>query len=168
MCLTPAQLCRVVVMDKSAVLRISSFWNTAETCIRNLFPAETCIQNLFPFKSVTRKINIFSAAKSLWYSDMFFSQNPGRKKKNNMLLICQEHIKLVIEKIYFHQPWGFLCQIIFSTFSYLFQSLDSDKPVAPVKRSPLHQETNLANFSYRFSMYNLNGSLTYLPSNVLF
>lgn len=72
MCLTPAQLCRVVVMDKSAVLRISSFWNTAETCI----------QILFPFKSVTRKINIFSAAKSLWYSDMFFSQNPGKKKKN--------------------------------------------------------------------------------------
>lgn len=41
----------------------------------------------------------------------------------------------------------------------LTQSLDSDKPVAPVKRSPLHQETNLANFSYRFSMYNLNEAL---------
>ncbi|NXE07753.1 RAPH1 protein, partial [Lophotis ruficrista] len=41
----------------------------------------------------------------------------------------------------------------------LTQSLDKDKPVAPVKRSPLHQETNLANFSYRFSMYNLNEAL---------
>ncbi|KGL97438.1 Ras-associated and pleckstrin homology domains-containing protein 1 [Charadrius vociferus] len=41
----------------------------------------------------------------------------------------------------------------------LTQSLDTDKPVAPVKRSPLHQETNLANFSYRFSMYNLNEAL---------
>ncbi|NWW51563.1 RAPH1 protein, partial [Pedionomus torquatus] len=41
----------------------------------------------------------------------------------------------------------------------LTQSLDTDKPMAPVKRSPLHQETNLANFSYRFSMYNLNEAL---------
>ncbi|NXP54909.1 RAPH1 protein, partial [Heliornis fulica] len=42
----------------------------------------------------------------------------------------------------------------------LTQSLDTDKPVAPVKRSPLRQETNLANFSYRFSMYNLNEALS--------
>ncbi|NXA95888.1 RAPH1 protein, partial [Melanocharis versteri] len=42
----------------------------------------------------------------------------------------------------------------------LTQSLDADKPVAPVKRSPLRQETNLANFSYRFSMYNLNEALS--------
>ncbi|NXE91568.1 RAPH1 protein, partial [Menura novaehollandiae] len=41
----------------------------------------------------------------------------------------------------------------------LTQSLDTDKPAAPVKRSPLRQETNLANFSYRFSMYNLNEAL---------
>ncbi|NXA57824.1 RAPH1 protein, partial [Mohoua ochrocephala] len=41
----------------------------------------------------------------------------------------------------------------------LTQSLDADKPMAPVKRSPLRQETNLANFSYRFSMYNLNEAL---------
>ncbi|EHB18255.1 Ras-associated and pleckstrin-like protein domains-containing protein 1 [Heterocephalus glaber] len=41
----------------------------------------------------------------------------------------------------------------------LTQSLDSDKPVEPVKRSPLHQETNMANFSYRFSIYNLNEAL---------
>ncbi|XP_010167558.1 ras-associated and pleckstrin homology domains-containing protein 1, partial [Antrostomus carolinensis] len=41
----------------------------------------------------------------------------------------------------------------------LTQSLDTEKPVAPVKRSPLRQETNLANFSYRFSMYNLNEAL---------
>ncbi|NXW14709.1 RAPH1 protein, partial [Circaetus pectoralis] len=41
----------------------------------------------------------------------------------------------------------------------LTQSLDTDKPVVPVKRSPLRQETNLANFSYRFSMYNLNEAL---------
>ncbi|XP_044525345.1 ras-associated and pleckstrin homology domains-containing protein 1 [Gracilinanus agilis] len=41
----------------------------------------------------------------------------------------------------------------------LTQSLDSDKPTEPVKRSPLRQETNIANFSYRFSMYNLNEAL---------
>ncbi|XP_045707395.1 ras-associated and pleckstrin homology domains-containing protein 1 isoform X5 [Phyllostomus hastatus] len=41
----------------------------------------------------------------------------------------------------------------------LTQSLDSDKPVEPVKRSPLRQETNMANFSYRFSIYNLNEAL---------
>ncbi|XP_069926447.1 ras-associated and pleckstrin homology domains-containing protein 1 isoform X5 [Oryctolagus cuniculus] len=42
----------------------------------------------------------------------------------------------------------------------LTQSLDSDKPVEPVKRSPLRQETNMANFSYRFSIYNLNEALS--------
>ncbi|XP_031814111.1 ras-associated and pleckstrin homology domains-containing protein 1 isoform X5 [Sarcophilus harrisii] len=41
----------------------------------------------------------------------------------------------------------------------LTQSLDTDKPTEPVKRSPLRQETNMANFSYRFSMYNLNEAL---------
>lgn len=39
------------------------------------------------------------------------------------------------------------------------KSLDSDKPMEPVKRSPLRQETNMANFSYRFSIYNLNEAL---------
>ncbi|XP_059558811.1 ras-associated and pleckstrin homology domains-containing protein 1 isoform X6 [Myotis daubentonii] len=42
----------------------------------------------------------------------------------------------------------------------LTQSLDSDKPMEPVKRSPLRQETNMANFSYRFSIYNLNEALS--------
>ncbi|XP_068101118.1 ras-associated and pleckstrin homology domains-containing protein 1 isoform X3 [Hyperolius riggenbachi] len=42
----------------------------------------------------------------------------------------------------------------------LTQSLDTEKPEEPVKRSPLRQETNLANFSYRFSMYNLNEALS--------
>ncbi|KAL0626653.1 Ras-associated and pleckstrin homology domains-containing protein 1 [Plecturocebus cupreus] len=43
-------------------------------------------------------------------------------------------------------------------------SLDSDKPMEPVKRSPLRQETNMANFSYRFSIYNLNdGALLLSP-----
>ncbi|XP_046305435.2 ras-associated and pleckstrin homology domains-containing protein 1-like isoform X2 [Marmota monax] len=41
----------------------------------------------------------------------------------------------------------------------LTQTLDSDKPIEPVKRSPLRQETNMANFSYRFSIYNLNEAL---------
>ncbi|KAM4698629.1 ras-associated and pleckstrin homology domains-containing protein 1 [Rhinophrynus dorsalis] len=41
----------------------------------------------------------------------------------------------------------------------LTQSLDTEKTEEPVKRSPLRQETNLANFSYRFSMYNLNEAL---------
>ncbi|XP_063285878.1 ras-associated and pleckstrin homology domains-containing protein 1 isoform X3 [Pelobates fuscus] len=38
-------------------------------------------------------------------------------------------------------------------------NLEPEKPEEPVKRSPLRQETNLANFSYRFSMYNLNEAL---------
>ncbi|XP_028924814.1 ras-associated and pleckstrin homology domains-containing protein 1 isoform X2 [Ornithorhynchus anatinus] len=42
----------------------------------------------------------------------------------------------------------------------LTQSLDTDKPMEPVKKSPLRQETNIANFSYRFSMYNLNEALS--------
>ncbi|KAH0621666.1 hypothetical protein JD844_023213 [Phrynosoma platyrhinos] len=41
----------------------------------------------------------------------------------------------------------------------LTQSLDTDKPMEPVKRSPLRQDTNIANFSYRFSMYNINEAL---------
>ncbi|XP_066432169.1 ras-associated and pleckstrin homology domains-containing protein 1 isoform X3 [Eleutherodactylus coqui] len=41
----------------------------------------------------------------------------------------------------------------------LTQSLDTEKLEEPVKRSPLRQETNLANFSYRFSMYNINEAL---------
>ncbi|XP_053327795.1 ras-associated and pleckstrin homology domains-containing protein 1 isoform X3 [Spea bombifrons] len=41
----------------------------------------------------------------------------------------------------------------------LTQSMDTEKIEEPVKRSPLRQETNLANFSYRFSMYNLNEAL---------
>ncbi|XP_074856811.1 ras-associated and pleckstrin homology domains-containing protein 1 isoform X5 [Carettochelys insculpta] len=41
----------------------------------------------------------------------------------------------------------------------LTQSLDTEKPMDPVKKSPLRQETNIANFSYRFSMYNLNEAL---------
>ncbi|MBN3308735.1 RAPH1 protein, partial [Amia calva] len=40
----------------------------------------------------------------------------------------------------------------------LTQSLDDGKP-EKVRKSPLRQETNLANFSYRFSMYNLNEAL---------
>uniref|UniRef100_A0A8C2N6L5 Ras association (RalGDS/AF-6) and pleckstrin homology domains 1 n=1 Tax=Capra hircus TaxID=9925 RepID=A0A8C2N6L5_CAPHI len=34
-----------------------------------------------------------------------------------------------------------------------------DSPTEPIKRSPLRQETNMANFSYRFSIYNLNEAL---------
>ncbi|XP_053554638.1 ras-associated and pleckstrin homology domains-containing protein 1 isoform X3 [Bombina bombina] len=41
----------------------------------------------------------------------------------------------------------------------LTQSLDTEKPEEQVKRSPLRQDTNLANFSYRFSMYNINEAL---------
>ncbi|XP_058888141.1 ras-associated and pleckstrin homology domains-containing protein 1-like isoform X5 [Acipenser ruthenus] len=40
----------------------------------------------------------------------------------------------------------------------LTQSLDDGKP-DQMRKSPLRQETNLANFSYRFSMYNLNEAL---------
>nr|XP_015214838.1 PREDICTED: ras-associated and pleckstrin homology domains-containing protein 1 isoform X1 [Lepisosteus oculatus] len=40
----------------------------------------------------------------------------------------------------------------------LTQSLDDGKP-EKVRKSPLRQEANLANFSYRFSMYNINEAL---------
>ncbi|KAG5851754.1 hypothetical protein ANANG_G00055110 [Anguilla anguilla] len=40
----------------------------------------------------------------------------------------------------------------------LTQSLDDGKP-EKVQKAPLRQETNLANFSYRFSMYNINEAL---------
>uniref|UniRef100_A0A8C4S1D0 Ras association (RalGDS/AF-6) and pleckstrin homology domains 1a n=1 Tax=Erpetoichthys calabaricus TaxID=27687 RepID=A0A8C4S1D0_ERPCA len=41
----------------------------------------------------------------------------------------------------------------------LTQSLDDGKP-DQLRKSPLRQETNLANFSYRFSVYNLNEALS--------
>ncbi|XP_023661652.1 ras-associated and pleckstrin homology domains-containing protein 1a isoform X1 [Paramormyrops kingsleyae] len=40
----------------------------------------------------------------------------------------------------------------------LTKSLDDGKP-EKVQKAPLRQETNLANFSYRFSMYNINEAL---------
>uniref|UniRef100_A0AAY4EGZ2 Ras association (RalGDS/AF-6) and pleckstrin homology domains 1b n=1 Tax=Denticeps clupeoides TaxID=299321 RepID=A0AAY4EGZ2_9TELE len=40
----------------------------------------------------------------------------------------------------------------------LTQSLDDGRP-EKVQKAPLRQETNLANFSYRFSMYNINEAL---------
>uniref|UniRef100_A0AAQ4PBH0 Ras association (RalGDS/AF-6) and pleckstrin homology domains 1b n=1 Tax=Gasterosteus aculeatus aculeatus TaxID=481459 RepID=A0AAQ4PBH0_GASAC len=41
----------------------------------------------------------------------------------------------------------------------LTQSLDDGKPQKPLQKPPLRQETNMANFSYRFSMYNINEAL---------
>uniref|UniRef100_H3DAK8 Ras association (RalGDS/AF-6) and pleckstrin homology domains 1b n=1 Tax=Tetraodon nigroviridis TaxID=99883 RepID=H3DAK8_TETNG len=41
----------------------------------------------------------------------------------------------------------------------LTQSLDDGRPQKPVQKPPLRQETNMANFSYRFSMYNINEAL---------
>lgn len=38
------------------------------------------------------------------------------------------------------------------------QSLDDGRPEhPPQQKAPLRQETNMANFSYRFSIYNING-----------
>lgn len=38
------------------------------------------------------------------------------------------------------------------------QSLDDGRPEQPPQqKAPLRQETNMANFSYRFSIYNING-----------
>ncbi|GAA6087880.1 ras-associated and pleckstrin homology domains-containing protein 1b isoform X1, partial [Tachysurus ichikawai] len=36
------------------------------------------------------------------------------------------------------------------------QSLDNERQPGKVQKAPLREETNLANFSYRFSMYNIN------------
>ncbi|KAM4608721.1 ras-associated and pleckstrin homology domains-containing protein 1-like [Polymixia lowei] len=42
----------------------------------------------------------------------------------------------------------------------LTQSLDDGRPDAPPQqKAPLRQETNMANFSYRFSIYNINEAL---------
>uniref|UniRef100_A0A3Q3EMR7 Ras association (RalGDS/AF-6) and pleckstrin homology domains 1 n=1 Tax=Kryptolebias marmoratus TaxID=37003 RepID=A0A3Q3EMR7_KRYMA len=42
----------------------------------------------------------------------------------------------------------------------LTQSLDDGRPEpAPQQKAPLRQETNMANFSYRFSIYNINEAL---------
>ncbi|XP_062312034.1 ras-associated and pleckstrin homology domains-containing protein 1-like isoform X2 [Osmerus eperlanus] len=41
----------------------------------------------------------------------------------------------------------------------LTQSLDDGRPQKAVQKAPLRQETNMANFSYRFSMYNINEAL---------
>ncbi|KAK5891225.1 hypothetical protein CgunFtcFv8_018500 [Champsocephalus gunnari] len=41
----------------------------------------------------------------------------------------------------------------------LTQSLDDGRPQKPLQKAPLRQETNMANFSYRFSMYNINEAL---------
>ncbi|TMS11830.1 Ras-associated and pleckstrin homology domains-containing protein 1 [Larimichthys crocea] len=41
----------------------------------------------------------------------------------------------------------------------LTQSLDDGRPQKTMQKPPLRQETNMANFSYRFSMYNINEAL---------
>uniref|UniRef100_A0A3P9BIH7 Ras association (RalGDS/AF-6) and pleckstrin homology domains 1b n=1 Tax=Maylandia zebra TaxID=106582 RepID=A0A3P9BIH7_9CICH len=41
----------------------------------------------------------------------------------------------------------------------LTQSLDDGRPQKALQKPPLRQETNMANFSYRFSMYNINEAL---------
>uniref|UniRef100_A0A3Q2QZD7 Ras association (RalGDS/AF-6) and pleckstrin homology domains 1b n=1 Tax=Fundulus heteroclitus TaxID=8078 RepID=A0A3Q2QZD7_FUNHE len=41
----------------------------------------------------------------------------------------------------------------------LTQSLDDGKPQKTLQKPPLRQETNMANFSYRFSVYNINEAL---------
>ncbi|MED6248598.1 Ras-associated and pleckstrin y domains-containing protein 1, partial [Goodea atripinnis] len=41
----------------------------------------------------------------------------------------------------------------------LTQSLDDGRPQKALQKPPLRQETNIANFSYRFSMYNINEAL---------
>ncbi|KAJ3584497.1 hypothetical protein NHX12_014992, partial [Muraenolepis orangiensis] len=41
----------------------------------------------------------------------------------------------------------------------LTQSLDDGKPQKVIQKPPLREETNMANFSYRFSMYNINDSV---------
>lgn len=42
--------------------------------------------------------------------------------------------------------------------SFSLQSLDDGRPERPPQqKAPLRQETNMANFSYRFSIYNING-----------
>ncbi|KAI5618384.1 ras-associated and pleckstrin-likey domains-containing protein 1 isoform X4 [Silurus asotus] len=41
----------------------------------------------------------------------------------------------------------------------LTQSLDDGRHPGKVQKAPLREETNLANFSYRFSMYNINEAI---------
>lgn len=46
------------------------------------------------------------------------------------------------------------------TCASALQSLDDGRPQKTLQKPPLRQETNIANFSYRFSMYNINGEIT--------
>lgn len=55
------------------------------------------------------------------------------------------------------KTWKRCCTHEFSPSSVL-QSLDDGRPEQPPQqKAPLRQETNMANFSYRFSIYNING-----------
>lgn len=45
------------------------------------------------------------------------------------------------------------------------QSLDDGRPQKALQKPPLRQETNMANFSYRFSMYNINGKTSLQYNN---
>lgn len=55
------------------------------------------------------------------------------------------------------KTWKRCCTHEFSPSS-VHQSLDDGRPEQPPQqKAPLRQETNMANFSYRFSIYNING-----------
>lgn len=47
----------------------------------------------------------------------------------------------------------------------VLQNLDDGISHKALQKLPLRQETNMANFSYRFSMYNINGTFTLAPDN---
>lgn len=50
-----------------------------------------------------------------------------------------------------------MCSPTVSCVFVPLQSLDDGRPQKALQKPPLRQETNMANFSYRFSMYNING-----------
>ena len=53
--------------------------------------------------------------------------------------------------------------LVLMTHVVSVQSLDDGRPEQPPQqKAPLRQETNMANFSYRFSIYNINGQTFFL------
>ena len=64
-------------------------------------------------------------------------------------LICMEHMRYCTGRLLGYNMCNIVC----------IQSLDDGHPEEPPQqKAPLRQETNMANFSYRFSIYNINGT----------
>lgn len=101
--------------------------------------------------------------------DKMFGAWLGELDKLTQVLRCHEKwfvVRISVDLVL----WLFnnmpIKQIVLHTFIFALlppsQSLDDGRPGQPQaqQKAPLRQETNMANFSYRFSVYNINGQTT--------